>query len=183
MSIPATPAWPWFHGYHNGEAIALDFARLVEHDFLTIAGLSAVIVAAGIGIGYFLYRHFAAVDPLTRIWAAGFRALANRLYVDELYNATVVRALALLACIAAWIDRWIFSGIVWLVGALSLLASSLSDLFDKFWINLGFDSICGGLRDGGQLSSSWESGRVQGYLRFLSVGAVLLLIILGWLLT
>ncbi|MEI8313504.1 MAG: NADH-quinone oxidoreductase subunit L, partial [Verrucomicrobiota bacterium] len=183
MSIPATPAWPWFHGYHSGEPIALDFARLVEHDFLTIAGLSVVIVAAGIGIGYLLYRHFAAVDPLARFWAAGFRALANRLYVDELYNATVVRALALLGCIASWIDRWIFSGIVWLVGALSLLASSLSDLFDRFWINLGFDSICGGLRDGGQLSSSWESGRVQGYLRFLSVGAVLLLIILGWLLT
>jgi len=183
MSIPATPAWPWFHGYHNGEAITLDFARLVEHDFVTIAGLSIVIVAAGIGIGYFLYRHFAAVDPLARIWAAGFRTLANRFYVDELYHATVVRALGLLACLAAWIERWILSGILRLVGALSLAASSLSDLFDRFGINLGFDSLCGGLRDGGQLASSWESGRVQGYLRFLSVGAVLLLIILGWLLT
>ena len=183
MSIPATPAWPWFHGYHNGESITFDFARLAEHDFLTIAGLSVVIVTAGIGIGYLLYRHFAAVDPLARFWASGFRALANRLYVDELYNATVVRALGLLACLAAWIDRWIFSGIVRLVGALSLLVSSLGDLFDTFWINLGFDSLCGGLRDGGQLFSSWESGRVQGYLRFLSVGAVLLLIILGWLLT
>ena len=183
MSIPATPAWPWFHGYHSGESITFDLARLFEHDFLTIAGLSVVIVTAGIGIGYFLYRHFAAVDPLARIWAAGFRALANRFYVDELYHATVVRALGLLACLAAWIDRWILSGIVRLVGALSIAASSLSDLFDRFWINLGFDSICGGLRDGGQLASSWESGRVQGYLRFLSVGTVLLLIILGWLLT
>jgi NADH-quinone oxidoreductase subunit L len=112
-----------------------------------------------------------------------YSALANRLYVDELYNATVVRALGLLGCLAAWIDRWIFSGIVRLVGALSLLASALSDLFDRFGINLGFDSLCGGLRDGGQVFSSWESGRVQGYLRFLSVGTVLLLIILGWLLT
>ena len=183
MSIPATPAWPWFHGYHSGEDITFDFAKLFEHDFLTIAGLSFVIVAAGIGIGYFLYRHFAAADPLARIWASGFRTLANRFYVDDFYHATVVRALGLLGCLAAWIDRWILSGIVRLVGGISLAASSLSDLFDRFWINLGFDSICGGLRDGGQLASSWESGRVQGYLRFLSVGAVLLLIILGWLLT
>jgi NADH-quinone oxidoreductase subunit L len=219
MSIPATPAWPWFHGYHTGEDIALDFARLIEHDFLTIAGLSIVIVTAGIGIGYFLYRRIAiqprgerasrpfgqeispalgqtqagrlcslddfapSVDPLQKLLPRLYSALANRLYVDELYNATVVRALGLLGCLAAWIDRWIFSGIVRLVGALSLLASALSDLFDRFGINLGFDSLCGGLRDGGQVFSSWESGRVQGYLRFLSVGTVLLLIILGWLLT
>ena len=183
MSIPATPAWPWFHGHHTGHPVTLDFAKLIEHDFLTIAGLSVLIVSAGIGIGYLLYRHIGKIDPLARICATGFRALANRLYVDELYHATVVRALGLLACLAAWIDRWIFSGIVRLVGTLSLFASSLSDLFDRFSINLGFDSICGGLRDGGQLFSSWESGRVQGYLRFLGVGAVLLLIILGWLLT
>ncbi|MFA7233192.1 MAG: NADH-quinone oxidoreductase subunit L [Terrimicrobiaceae bacterium] len=219
MSIPATPAWPWFHGYHTGHVLTPDFARLIEHDFLTIAGLSIVIVTAGIGMGYLLYRHIGikgqgerasrpfgqapatshtragrpcplenpddalAADPIQQLLPGLYRALANRLYVDEFYNATVVRALGLLARLAAWIDRWIFSGIVRLVGALSLLASSLGDLFDRFSINLGFDSFCGGLRDGGQLFSSWESGRAQGYLRFLSVGTVLLLIILGWLLT
>ena len=183
MSIPATPAWPWFHGYHTGHAATLDFAQLFEHGFLTIAGLSVVLVAAGIGIGYLLYRRIGKKDPLEVLWASGYRALANRLYVDELYNATVVRGLVLLGSLAAWVDRWIFSGIVRLVGGLSLLASLLGDLGDRFFINLGFDSICGGLRDGGQMFSSWESGRVQGYLRFLSVGAVLLLIIIGWLLT
>jgi NADH-quinone oxidoreductase subunit L len=219
MSIPATPAWPWFHGYHTGHAATLDFAQLFEHGFLTIAGLSVVLVAAGIGIGYLLYRRIgvdgqgerasrpfeqgtsealshtragrpcplesptALPDPIQKLWPALYRALANRLYVDELYNATVVRGLVLLGSLAAWVDRWIFSGIVRLVGGLSLLASLLGDLGDRFFINLGFDSICGGLRDGGQMFSSWESGRVQGYLRFLSVGAVLLLIIIGWLLT
>ncbi|MFA7344048.1 MAG: NADH-quinone oxidoreductase subunit L [Terrimicrobiaceae bacterium] len=183
MSIPSTPAWPWFHGHHTGHAVTLDFTRLMEREFLSIAGLSVLLVTAGIGAGYFLYRHFAKDDPLARFWASGFRALANRLYVDEFYRATVVRALGLLGCLAAWVDRRILSGTVRLVGALSLLASALSDLMDRFGINLGFDSLCGGLRDGGQVFSSWESGRVQGYLRFLSVGAVLLLIILGWLLT
>ena len=183
MSIPLTPAWPWFEGYHEGHVPTLDFARLFAHDFLTIAGLSVVIVAAGIGIGYLLYRRIGGADPIQQLWPAFYRALANRLYVDEFYNATVVRALGLLGCLAAWVDPWICSGIVRLVGGLSLLASALGDLFDTFWINLGFDSLCGGLRDGGQMFSSWESGRVQGYLRFLSVGAVLLLIIIGWLLT
>ncbi|MEI6033313.1 MAG: NADH-quinone oxidoreductase subunit L [Verrucomicrobiae bacterium] len=185
ISIPITPAWPWlFHEYHSpAHALTLDFARLFDPGFLTIAGLSAVIVTAGIGIGYLLYRRIGKEDPLQALWAGGYRALANRLYVDELYNATAVRALELAGALAAWADRWIFSGIVRLAGWLSLLASKLGDLGDRFLINLGFDSVCGGIRDGGQMFSSWESGRVQGYLRFLSVGAVLLLIIIGWLLT
>jgi NADH-quinone oxidoreductase subunit L len=113
----------------------------------------------------------------------GYRLLENRFFIDELYAATVVRALRLLGCLAAGIEHWVFSGIVRLVGGLSVFASILGDLFDRFGINLGFDSICGGLRDGGQVFSSWESGRVQSYLRFLSVGTVILLLILGWFLT
>ncbi|MBE2203851.1 MAG: NADH-quinone oxidoreductase subunit L [Chthoniobacterales bacterium] len=183
MSIPATPAWPWFHGHYTGHAITLNLAKLVTHDFLTIAGLSVLIVATGIGFGYLLYRRVGKEDPLARFWAFGFAILARRFHVDELYQATVVRWLGWLGDLAVWIDRWIFSGIVRLVGALSRMASAGSDLFDRFSINLGFDSICDGLRDGGHLFSSWESGRVQAYLRFLGVGALLLLVILGWLLT
>ena len=183
MSIPATPAWPWFHGYHTGHELTLDFARLIEHGFLTIAGLSIVIASAGIGIGYLLYRRVTNADPLQRALGAGYRALENRFYVDEIYQATVVRGLGFLALLAAAIERWIFCGIVSLIGGLSLLASTLGDLFDRFWINLGFDSLCGGLRDGGQLFSSMENGRVTCYLRFLSLGTVVLLIIIGWFLT
>ena len=183
LSIPATPAWPWFHSYQTGHPSTLDFARLFEHGFVTIAGLSILIVTAGIGIGYLLYRRITDTDPLERICQVGYRALANRLYVDELYNATVVRALTGLGELATVIERWIFSGAVRFVGWLSLLASALGDLFDKFWINLGFDSLCGGLSDGGQLFSSWENGRVQSSLRFLSLGAVVLLLIIGWFLT
>lgn len=183
MSIPTTPAWPWFHGYHTGHALTLDFARLVDHGFLTIAGLSVLLAGSGIGLGYLVYRNYRATDPLDSLWSAGYRALSNRLYVDEFYAATFVRALELLGCLAAWVDRWILSGAVRVVAGLSLVISVLGDLGDRFLINLGFDSICGGLRDGGRLFSSWESGRVQGYLRFLSVGAVLLLLIIGWLLT
>jgi NADH-quinone oxidoreductase subunit L len=200
MSIPATPAWPWFEGYHAGHAPELDFARLVEHGFLTIAGLSVAIVSLGIGIGYVLYRRVGVVtepcartggtpvppgmaDPVQNLFPGLYRAFSGRFWVDEIYGATVVRGLFLLGALAGFIERRVLAGIVALVGAASLLASVIGDLFDKFWIDLGFDSLCGGLRDGGDLFSSWESGRVQGYLRFLSVGVAVLLIIIGWLLT
>lgn len=183
MTIPATPAWPWFHGHSTGHAITFDFAKLIEKDFLTMAGLSVVLVAAGIGTGFLLYRRIGATDPLARFWATGFRFLANRFWVDELYAHTVIRWFRLLGSLAAWIDRWIFSGLMRLAGALSLAASTLGHLFDRFAITLGFDSICGGLRDGGQFFSSWQNGRVRTSLGILSAGAALLLLLLGWLLT
>ena len=183
MSIPVTPAWPWLHGHLSGHFPAVDFSQLVEHGFLTMAGLSAVIATAGIGLGFLLYRRAGDPDPLQRLWAGGFRALANRLYVDEIYQATIIRGLTLLGQVAAGLDRWIFAGAVRLGAGLCQCAAVAGDLFDKFWINLGFDSLCDGLRDGGQLFASWQNGRVSGYLRFLSVGAILLLLIIGWMLT
>ncbi len=184
MSIPATPAWPWFEGYHTGHAPTLNFSRLLEPGFLTIAGLSVVVVSLGIGLGYLLYRRVGeASDPVQNLLPGLYRALSSRFWVDEIYGATVVRWLAGLGALAGFIERRVLAGIVALVGAASLVASAVGNLFDKFWIDLGFDSLCGGLRDGGDLFSSWESGRVQGYLRFLGVGVVLILIMIGWLLS
>ena len=178
MSIPVTPAWPWLHGHLSGHLAEWDVSRLFERGFLTIAGLSILLATAGIGLGYALYRRVGDADPLQRLWAGGYRALANRLYVDEIYEATLVRALAGLGALAACLERWVFSGIVSAVAAATSLAAGLGDLLDRYGINLGFDSLCGGLRDGGDLFSSWQSGRVQGYLKFLSVGAVVLLLII-----
>lgn len=182
MSIPATPAWPWLHDYHAGHHATFEFARLFDGGFLTIAGLSVLLAGGGIGIGYGLYRKFSPIDPLERSFSAGFRALAGRLFIDELYAATVIRAFSFLGSLAAAIDRFLFGGAVRAAALLSLAASKLSDFGDRMGINLGFDSLCGGLKDGGDLFSTWQSGRAQSYLRFLAAGAVILLAFIGWLL-
>ena len=185
LSIPATPAWPWFEGYLDGHSVVRDMHKLVEYDFASIAGLSILIVALAMSIAWLIYgRHTlsaTAPDPLESFWAKGFATLANKFYVDELYNATIVRALAGLGILFAWIDRRILAGAVSLAAASSLAISSLGALFEKFMLNLGFDSYCGGLRDCGSVFSGWESGRVQGYLRFLGAGVVVLLAFIGWL--
>jgi len=187
LSIPATPAWPWLEGYMKGHSVGYDLSRLHELDFLSIASLSILIVTLGIGIAWLIYGRrplsATAPDPLESFWARGFTTLANKFYVDELYNATVVRALAGLGVLFAWIDRRILAGAVSVAAGISVGFSNLGALFERFMLNLGFDSSCGGLRDCGSMFSGWESGRVQGYLRFLGVGVVVLLAIIGWLFT
>lgn len=75
-------------------------------------------VAAGIGIaatiiGFLLARAFyanAKSDPLPAKLGVLSRAMANRFYFDELYEATVIRFHDGLAAVANFIDRWIVEG-------------------------------------------------------------------------
>jgi len=186
FSIPSTPAWPWFEEFLNGEHAGFNMAALVEPGFLHTAATSIAIVFSGIGIGCLVYRprklSATEPDPLQAACAPIYNALANRLYVDEIYDATVVRALALLGSLSAWIDRWIFQGAVKSAAGLSVLLSYLSDRIDRFLLNFGFDSSCNALREYGGGIASCERGRVQGYLRVIGVGTVVLLALIGWLL-
>ncbi len=49
-------------------------------------------------------------DPLPEKLGALSRAMQNRFYFDELYQATVIRFHEGLATVAAWLDRWIIGG-------------------------------------------------------------------------
>ena len=186
FSLPSTPAWPWFEEFLQGEHAGINFSALFEPGFLHIALTSTIIVACGLGLGWLVYgrRALSATepDPLQAAAAPLYNALANRLYVDEIYHATVVRALAELGALTAWIDRWILQGAVKAAAGFSLLVSAVSDGIDRFLINFGFDTSCNALREYGGGIASCEGGRVQGYLRVIAVGAVVLLAFLGWLL-
>jgi NADH-quinone oxidoreductase subunit L len=78
-------------------------ARLVA-----CAGLVAVLL--GYGAAYALYAK-AAKDPLPEKLGALARAMRNRFYFDELYQATVIRWHDFLAKAADWFDRWIIAGL------------------------------------------------------------------------
>jgi NADH-quinone oxidoreductase subunit L len=49
-------------------------------------------------------------DPLPAKLGALSRAMANRFYFDEIYEATVIRIHDTIAAISDWIDRWIVEG-------------------------------------------------------------------------
>jgi NADH-quinone oxidoreductase subunit L len=77
--------------------------------FAAIAGLLAA--AVGFAAAYALYAR-ASCDPLPEKLGALSRAMRNRFYLDELYEATVIRFHELLAAIAGWFDRWMIAGLV-----------------------------------------------------------------------
>jgi NADH-quinone oxidoreductase subunit L len=71
------------------------------------SGLAAF--AVGLFAAWKLYAN-ANNDPLPEKLGALSRAMANRFYFDELYEATVIRVHNAIAAIADWFDRWIVEG-------------------------------------------------------------------------
>jgi NADH-quinone oxidoreductase subunit L len=83
-------------------------APILDAPVAASAGLLAVLV--GFAAAYALYAK-AAKDPLPEKLGALARAMRNRFYFDEIYQATVIRFHDFLAAVAGWFDRWIIAGV------------------------------------------------------------------------
>jgi NADH-quinone oxidoreductase subunit L len=73
------------------------------------AALGLVAALVGIAGAYVLYFR-AANDPLPEKLGAFGRAMQNRFYFDEIYEATVIRIHDFLSALADGIDRWVIEG-------------------------------------------------------------------------
>ena len=83
-------------------------APILDAPLVASAGLLAVLV--GFAAAYALYAG-AAKDPLPEKLGVLSRAMRNRFYFDEIYQATVIRLHDFLAAVADWFDRWIIAGV------------------------------------------------------------------------
>jgi NADH-quinone oxidoreductase subunit L len=78
----------------------------------TVAMVTSLIaVAVGLGLAWALYRR-AAEDPLPRLLGGVASLLRHRFYLDELYEATVIRLQDTMALVADWLDRWVVAGLL-----------------------------------------------------------------------
>jgi len=181
LSVIGTPAWPWFQaflGQHHGEG---GFTSEV----ISLMATSSLVVFAGLGIGWWLYgrkpmQKADEPDVLEKLPLGMHAWFANKYGIDELYELTVIRFNAWSAKACAFLDQWVWGGVVTLVSYLALGLSWVNRAFDEFVINLGFDQGCSGVSRGGSLLSRLQNGRVQNYLRIIGLGLVALVLFLIW---
>ena len=196
FSVVLTPAWPWLHSYLTGEPAHFDIALLVQ----PMLFVSLALVAAGIGLGFVMYgkagqlatgrvrptggqdRHRTAeMDPLERAQPALFHFLENKMWLDEIYDRTVVAWSRMAAHVSDWMDRHFWDGLVRGFAGLGQLFGIFSANFDERWINVRVDETMTGTRRLGRVMSAWHSGQIQTYLGMLAVGMLALLILYAWL--
>jgi NADH-quinone oxidoreductase subunit L len=185
LGFVGTAAWPWFQSFLAGHAATFDFSRLAEAGLLPLMITSSLIVFAGLGLGWWLYgrrpiENVTEPDALERAVPPLFRALANRLYVDEIYEATVIRLARFASALSAFLDRWIWGGAVRLVSWIVTGIGWLDLGIDKLVVNGGFDLGCNELSFTGRLFTRLQNGRVQNYLRVIGLALVVLVILLLW---
>jgi NADH-quinone oxidoreductase subunit L len=119
-------------------------------------------------------------DVLESFYPAVFRVLRDRFYVDELYEATVVRANAGFCRFCHWLDSVVLDTLVLIVSYCVIGLSWMNRIIDEYIVNLGFDGACQRLRKGGGFLSRLQDGQVQNYLRVLALALTVLLLLLTW---
>jgi len=177
FGIVLTPAWPWLHAYLTGETSQFDIAQLIQPALF----VSLALVAAGIGLGFAIYRKAAETDPLEQAQPALFRFLKNKMLLDELYDRTVVAFSRMAARLSDWMDRHVWDRLVRAFGGLGRLFGVVTTNFDERGINAGVDEATTGTRGLGSVMSGWHSGQIQTYLRAVGVSVLILLVLYAWL--
>ena len=185
LGVVGTPAWPWFESYLNGHRTEFNFSKLTEPGTLGLMIASALIVFTGLGLGWWLYgkrprKTAEEADVLEVARPDIFALLKNKYFVDELYEATVIRFNAWFARACDFLDRVIVGGLVWIVSVVFIGLGWLYRATDELIVNLGFDTGCEGVRRGGGGLSKLHTGRVQTYLRVIGVALVVLILFLVW---
>jgi NADH-quinone oxidoreductase subunit L len=147
--------------------------------------LSIALIGVGLGLGWWLYGHkpratAEAHDPLVTAAPKLLAALANRLGFDELYAATFGRLNALLAAVAAGLDRWVFGVLIKFLGQFSLFSGSINREIDEDGLNGGFDLVSASVRGTGQRYSRAQTGSTHGYLRVLAVAFIILAFVVAF---
>src|SRR5438067_3303370 len=185
FSVVLTPAWPWLYAYLSGESVHFEIARLIQ----PMLFVSLVLVSAGIGVGFWMYRKAgmqdgdrpSEIDPLEYAQPALFRFLANKMWVDELYAHTVIAFSWMAARLSDWLDRYFWDGLVRGFGAIGQLFATFTTGVDERGINAGADETTVAARGLGRLMSAAHSGQIQVYLGVIAIGMLALLLLYAWL--
>jgi NADH-quinone oxidoreductase subunit L len=186
LGFAGTPVWTGFQSFIEMQsAPAADLAKLIEPAFLGTLLLSTIIVTVGLGLGWLLYGRNAlqaATEPdVLEAAAPGiFRVLAGKYFLDELYDATVIRLHRLFAKLCAWLDDHFWSNLVAMVKWDVLTFAWFSRSFDVAVVNGGFDSSCDAVQAGGESTSHLQSGQEQRYLKWIGLALFLFLVWLFW---
>jgi proton-translocating NADH-quinone oxidoreductase chain L len=185
LGFIGTPAWPWFQSFLGESTARFDLSRLSEPEVLGTMTLSAIVALVGIGLGWWLYGRktlepASGPDVLERLRPDVFALLKQKFYIDEIYEASVVRFNAWWAAVCDRIDRWVLNGVVQLLAYATLGLAWIDRFFDEYVVNLGFDEGCQRLVKGGSVLSRLHDGRVQHYLRILGLALAVLVLFLIW---
>ena len=131
---------------------------------LGLMGLSVLIALGGIALAYrqYVVRPEAAAQWATR-WAGAHRVLTNKYYVDELYDATVVRG-TMGGARGLWtVDRRGVDGVVNGAAWTTIAASWVSHVLDKYVVDGIINLTAWVIGEASYVFRRFQTGLLQNY--------------------
>jgi NADH-quinone oxidoreductase subunit L len=144
-----------------------------------LMGLATSLAVVGFLVARWLYldaknpipaRLLESQQPLI---STAHRVVYNKYYVDEIYDAGVVRRSVDLSRVLAWVDSNIVDGVVNLAGFIGRMFGNLQGLIDRWFVD-GLVNLVGDviLWAGARLRTV-QTGRIQSYVVGLLMGSIL----------
>jgi NADH-quinone oxidoreductase subunit L len=160
----------------DGTAHAREAAHLSRAAELGLMALSVAIAAAGIVTARFFYLTNPALpSALAARWRGLYLLLLNKYYVDEVYDATVVRGTSRSAQRLWVFDNRVVDGIVNAWGWLTQIAAWFSHMLDKYVVD-GLVNFVGWTAGEGSFSlRRLQTGLVQNYALMMLAGVFVFL--------
>jgi len=185
LAVVGTPLWPWFEEWLAGEHAVFDAGALFKPQAMMLVGLSLGLVTVGVGASWLVYRHPSgdsrAPDPLEGKLGRGWKFLGAGMYFDAFYEKHIIRNVARMAALVDGMERLFFVPLMALAEGVIKLFGRWTGAVDEQSLNQGFNRVCAELQNRADSASSSQSGRPQGYLRAIGLGAALLLLMYFWI--
>jgi NADH-quinone oxidoreductase subunit L len=132
--------------------------------------LGLMVLSVGGAIGSWALARSRYGEGRSPDWAAnerripGFALMQNKYYVDEIYQASVVKWFMALRLVFAEMDTWIVDGIVNGVGVVVRLVSWINGAIDTYIVDGLVNFVAEGTLGAGERLRHLETGRIQNYV-------------------
>ena len=103
-----------------------------------------------------------------------YTIVANKYYIDEMVNASVVRGTTALSRILTWIDENIVDGLVLLMGRIHKALGFACAWVDKHIVDGRVNLVASLTQVCGSVGRLVQTGRIQQYVSFAAAGGTLL---------
>ncbi len=171
-------------GHGAVQAVVHDVEHAAEHlahdpmEYILMS-FSVLVALGGIVLAWLTYVR-KAIDPATfsEAWGgAPYRLLLHKYWVDEFYEATVVRGTLVLSRLLAAFDRVVVDGLVNGAGWLARVIASLDGAFDRVVVD-GLVNLIGALSLWlGNRVRRLQTGHIYSYLYAIVIGVVVIMFV------
>jgi NADH-quinone oxidoreductase subunit L len=144
----------------------------------TLMLVSVLVAVAGAGVAYSLYKDARSTVPSRLLikYPTLHRVVYNKYYIDEFYQATVIRLTLLLSAMSDWFDRTIVDGAVNLLGWVGRQLGFAGGWHDQYVVDGAVNGLARVTGFGGRALRKLQTGRIQTYLYVMLGGGMAIIL-------